>query len=132
MSVPRFENGRRVIQNWDRVFEAARAEPRRQLIFSLLDAPPEASVPLPESAINPTVPADPTALRQELIHCHLPQLADRGFIEWERDPLIAMRGPRFTEIGAVLAALESAAPDLPNSLVDGCQRLECERELNRE
>lgn len=132
MSVPRIENGRRVIQNWDRVFEAARAEPRRQLIFSLLDASPEASVPLPESAINPTVPSEPTALRQELLHCHLPQLADRGFIEWERDPFVAMRGPRFGEIGTVLATLESAAPALPDSLVEGCQRLERERELNPE
>lgn len=125
----RFENGRRVIQKWDRVFEAAAAEPRRQLILSLLDAGPDQSVPLPESAISPTVPAEPEALRQELFHCHLPMLADKGFVEWEHEPFVATRGPQFDEIAAVFEAIQSSATDLPDSLVVGCQSLERTREL---
>lgn len=130
MSMVRFENGSRVIQNWDRVFKAVSAEPRRQLVASLLDTPPEASVPLPESAINPTVPADPRSLRQELHHCHLPMLADMEFIEWETEPFVARRGPRFEEVAGVFEALYSSASDLPDSLVVGCQCLEEHRQLD--
>ncbi|SDR01536.1 hypothetical protein [Natronobacterium texcoconense] len=128
----RVENGQRVIEKWDSVFEAVSAEPRRQLVFSLLDAPPNQSVPLPESAANPNVPIDADRLRQELYHRHLPMLADMGFIEWEREPLSASRGPNFEEVGIVFDALHSAVGDIPDSLVVGCQRLERKRQENIE
>lgn len=124
----RVENGRRAIERWDRVFEALSAEPRRQLVISLLDAPPEQTVSLPERAINPNVPVDPERLRQELHHCHLPMLADREFVEWEREPLVASRGPQFDEVATVLESLQSTATEIPDSLVIGCQRLERERQ----
>ncbi|TYL36091.1 hypothetical protein CV102_24275 [Natronococcus pandeyae] len=126
----RVENGRRVVEGWDRVFRALSAEPRRQLIVSLLDAPANQSVSLPESATNPNIPADPEQLRRELPHRHLPMLADSGFIEWETDPLIASRGPKFDEVAAVFNALHAAATDIPDSLVIGCQRLEQEEQEN--
>ena len=124
----RIENGERVIEKWDRVFTALSAEPRRQLVVSLLDAPPNESVPLPETAANPNVPIDPERLRQELVHQHLPMLAHQGFVDWERDPFVASRGPQFEEVAAVMDALQSSASDVPDSLVIGCQRLERERE----
>lgn len=124
----RVENGRRVIEGWDRVFEALSAEPRRQLIVTLLDAPPDQSVPLPESAINPNIPADPENIRQELHHQHLPMLADHGFIDWETDPLVASRGVKFDEVAVVFEALHATATDIPDSLVVGCQRLEREEQ----
>jgi hypothetical protein len=126
----RIENGRRVVEGWDRVFSALSAEPRRQLIVSLLDAPPNQSVSLPESATNPNIPADPEQLRLELSHRHLPMLADLGFLEWERDPLIASRGPKFDEVAVVFNALHATATDIPDSLVIGCQRLEQEEQKN--
>ncbi len=128
MVVVRFENGKRVIQKWDDVFKAVSAEPRRQLIVTLLDSPPDQAVPLPESAINPNVPADPEILKQELYHCHLPMLADLGFIKWETEPLVASRGPQFDEVAVVFEALQSAATEIPDSLVVGCQRLEREQQ----
>jgi hypothetical protein len=124
----RIENGRRVIKGWNRVFKALSAEPRRQLIVALLDAPPNQSVPLPESAINPNIPADPETVRQELHHQHLPMLANYGFIGWKTDPLVASRGPKFDEVAVVFDALHATATDIPDSLVVGCQRLEQEEQ----
>jgi hypothetical protein len=128
MTSVRFDNGKRVIERWDEVFRAVSAEPRRQLIVSLLDADPTGSVPLPESAINPNIPVDLEGLRADLHHTHLPKLADMEFVEWETDPLRARRGPRFNEVAVVFEALHSAATEIPDSLVIGCQRLEEERQ----
>lgn len=124
----KFENGKRVIERWDEVFEAVSAEPRRQLIISLMDADPDESVPLPEMAMNPNVPVEPARLRAKLYHAHLPMLADLGFVEWDTDPLRAFRGPRFEEVAVVFDSLQSMAGQIPDSLVIGCQRLEEERQ----
>lgn len=128
MVTTRYENGERVIENWNDVFTALSAEPRRQLIVSLSDASPDQSVPLPESAVMPNVPPDPDVLRRELHHVHLPMLADMGFITWETEPLVASRGPRFDEVAVVFDALHETATSIPDSLVLGCQRLEAERQ----
>lgn len=132
MSQVRFENGKRVIERWNEVFEAVSAEPRRQLVLSLIDAGPGESVSLPECAVSPNVPAVPEQLRFQLHHRHLSLLADREFVEWEADPLVASRGPRFEEVAAVFEALQAHAGALPDSLVVGCQRLERERQFDAE
>jgi hypothetical protein len=67
-------------------------------------------------------------LRTELIHVHLPVLEENGFITWGTDPFVASRGPRFNEVAVVFDALHSAAIDMPDSLVIGCQRLEREQQ----
>lgn len=128
MVTTRYENGERIIENWNTVFTALSSEPRRQLIVSLSDVLSDQSVPLPESAIMPNVPPNPELLRRELNHVHLPMLADMGFITWETEPLTASRGPRFDEIAVVFDALHESATDIPDSLVVGCQRLEEERQ----
>ena len=124
MSV-RFDNGKRVIERWDEVFRALSVEPRRQVIVALLDAE---TAPLPESAINPNVPADPETLRVDLRHNHLPKLTEMEFIEWESEPFRASRGPRFDEVAVVFESLYSASTEIPDSLLIGCQRLEQERQ----
>ena len=123
-----FENGKQVIERWDQIFRAISAEPRRQLVVSLLDHPPDESVPLPESAISPTVPSDPKELRTELVHKHLPMLTEIGLVRWDSDPLVASRGPRFDEVAIVFDALHARATEIPDSLVIGYQRLEEERQ----
>ncbi|WP_137682685.1 hypothetical protein [Haloarcula mannanilytica] len=127
MTQSRHRNGKRVTERWDEVFKAVTSEPRRQLIIALLDAPPDETVPLPKSAVNPNVPRNPTVLHQELHHCHLPMLADHGFITWDTEPLVAGRGPRFEEVAVVFESLQSNATDIPEPLVFGCQRLEQEQ-----
>ncbi|MFC7214095.1 hypothetical protein ACFQO4_08385 [Saliphagus sp. GCM10025334] len=130
MTTVRLENGTDTMRKWNDVFEALSAEPRRQLVVSLMDAPRDEAVSLPEHAINPDAPADPDVLRTELFHRHLPLLDGLGFVEWESDPFVASRGPRFEEVAAVFEALHSHATELPESLVLGCQRLEREREIS--
>ena len=126
MTMRRSEVAERVSENWDTVFRSLSAEPRRQLVVSLLDAPPEGSVPLPESAAMSALQSDPETLRTELYHVHLPILAENGFIRWETDPLVAFRGPKFDRVAVVFDALHSAASEMPDSLVVGCRRLERE------
>jgi hypothetical protein len=128
MTVKHYENGKQVTENWDTVFKSLSAEPRRQLIVSLVDASPGQPVPLPESAAMPNRPLDPAVLRAELYHVHLPMLAENGFITWETDPLVAFRGPQFDEVAVVFDALHSEAADIPDSLVVGCRRLEQEQQ----
>jgi hypothetical protein len=124
----RSENARRVIERWDEVFRALSAEPRRQLIVSLNDREPDEPAPLPESAINPNLPVESGPLKKELYHSHLPMLSTVGLIEWEDNPLVAYRGPRFEEAAIVFDSLQSSAQEMPDSLVIGCQRLEEERQ----
>jgi len=128
MTLEQYEDGERVSENWDTVFKSLSAEPRRQLIVSLLDTPVGQSVPLPESAAMSDVHSDPEGLRIKLYHIHLPVLEDNGYITWEESPLIASHGPRFDEVAVVISALHSNAADIPDSLVTGCQRLEQEQQ----
>jgi hypothetical protein len=130
MSRTHKENGERVSENWDSVFNCLSSEPRRQLVLSLLDASPDESVPLPESAVMPNVPADPELLRRDLHHVHLPMLAKHGFVTTDTDPFVAARGPRFDEAGVVLDAVQSSASGLPDALVVGCRRLEAVRQTD--
>lgn len=125
-------NGERASQRWNAVFRAVSAEPRRQLIVSLLDAGANDAVPLPESAVMPNVPPDPTAFRLELHHRHLPMLEEMGFVTWETEPLLAYRGPRFEEVAVVFESLHAEAATIPEQLVTGCRRLEEEREQSVE
>ena len=124
----RIDNARNVSERWDELFRALAAEPRRQVVISLLEAPPGESVSLPEHAVNPNVPVDPEGTRHALRHKHLPLLADLGFVEWGTDPLVASRGPRFEEAEEVLGSLTDSATRLPDSLIVGCQRLEAARQ----
>ena len=124
------ENGKQVSENWNAVFKALSAEPRRQLLVSLLDTPPDQSISLPQSAMMPNVPSDSERLRIELYHVHLPMLEEMEFITAESDPLVASRGPQFGQVAAVMDMLHSEATSLPEPLVVGCQRLETERQAN--
>lgn len=126
MSVEADERGAK--SRWDRVFAAAAASPRRQIVASLLEAPPERELRLPEAANPPYDRRDPETLYNELVHEHLPLLADEGFATWQRDPLRVGRGPEFEEIGVVIDTLQTNAGAFPPRLVEGCQRLEQQRE----
>lgn len=128
MTSVRRENARKVSDRWDTIFQALAAEPRRQIVVSLLDAPADTGVSLPESAMNPEIPVQFDELVAKLHHRHLPMLAEEQLVNWETDPMVAYRGPRFDEVAVVVEQLKSSAHEIPDSLIIGCQRLEQERQ----
>ncbi|WP_424018418.1 hypothetical protein ACOZ4N_02795 [Halorientalis pallida] len=117
-----------MISRWDAVFRAVSAEPRRQIVVNLMEAPPGRALSLPQAANPPYLLDDPERLSTELIHTHLPLLADEGFVEWDRDPFCVERGSAFEEVATVFEALHGHADEIPPQLTEGCQRLEEKRE----
>lgn len=107
----RLDDGRRVNEDRDSVFRALSAAPRRRLVASLVDVPPGEGVPLPESATAPVGSTEPARLRRELHHCHLPMLSELGFVDWEAEPFVAIRGPKFGDVAAVVEAVRGAPED---------------------
>lgn len=124
MGTEQCHDGEGVIDRWDRVFEALTAEPRRQLVVSLMDVPAERRVSLPDAAMSPTAPPNRERLRHHLHHRHLPLLEDYGYVKWDPDRFRAQRGPRFEEVATVFDALCGHASEIPDQLVAGCQELE--------
>lgn len=127
MAVENRPDAERVIEGWDMLFSALSAEPRRQIILALSEAPPDRELSLPEAANPPYALRDPEQLYIELRHSHLPVLAEHGYVDWVRDPLRVSRGPHFEEAAVVFDALKEWADEIPDRLVHGCQRLEEQR-----
>lgn len=118
---------RSVEKRWNEVFVALSAAPRREIVVSLVDAPSGHPVGLPEAAVRSDASVDHDAVRRDLYHNHLPKLAAHEFVEWETDPMVARRGPRFEEVATVVRSLHSTARSIPEPLVGECQRLVEER-----
>ncbi|QCC60404.1 hypothetical protein NP511_00150 [Natrinema thermotolerans] len=127
MSEPVSGEAADAVDRWDRIFEILAAEPRRQIVDALLDAPAGESVPLPEVATNPSIDTDLERVRLRLRHHHLPLLERERIVEWEREPLRAYRGCNFEDAGLVLQSLYANAGALPDRLALGCRTLERER-----
>lgn len=106
-------------KQWRGIYETLTAAPRRQIIGSLLEAPPDRVLSLPEAANMPEYRLDPEELQLNLVHHHLPLMAEYGFIEWQNTPLAVERGPAFEQVAAVLQAID-AYDDFPQYLVEGC------------
>ncbi|MFP8956682.1 hypothetical protein ACLI4Y_08130 [Natrialbaceae archaeon A-CW3] len=116
-----------VVERWNRAFEVLSAEPRRQLVTSLMDTKPEEAVSLPSAARSPALEFAPDDLTIALHHRHLPMLAGANYVEWTRDPFQARRGDNFEELAQIFESLYAKADQLPDAMVTGCSRLELER-----
>lgn len=111
-------HGMTIYDRWDQFMAVLSAQPRRQIVASLMEASPER--PLPDAAITPDVPPDPERYRVTLRNRHLPTLADAEYVRWTGEPFQVRRGPRFDEPAAVMRALLSPDPQLPSSLTSNC------------
>lgn len=106
-------------EQWHGIYKTLAEGCRRQIVGSLLEAPPDRTLSLPEAANMPESRCDPEELQLNLVHHHLPLMTDYGFIEWTDTPLSVERGPAFEEVAAVLQAIDSY-DEFPQHLFDGC------------
>lgn len=109
---------------WDQLFDVLSAEPRREIIGSLLDEPKERRLPLPDAAISPNQSIDPEKLDVELRHHHLPKLKDAGYVRWESEPFCVQRGPHFDEPALIVGKVFESLDDIPNTLFENCKVLQ--------
>ncbi|QCC47268.1 hypothetical protein [Halobellus limi] len=107
-------------ERWDQLYEALASQPRRTIIFSLLKAPEDQWLSLPDAADSPMQPMDSQEPRIELRHHHLPKLADAGYVRWESDPFRVRRGPHFEEPGFVVSRMIEADEKYPERLREEC------------
>lgn len=84
----------------DDVLSALANVHRRRLLVELREQNPHGEVP---DASYGTTPPD--QLEVEMVHVHLPKLADDGFVEWNRETGTVTRGPRFGDLVPVLNLL---------------------------
>lgn len=105
---------------WDQFMYLLSDQVRRQIIVSLMNAPDQQPLPLPEAAITPDLPTDTDRLEIKLRQIHVPVLVEANYIESTDDPFQIRRGDRFEEPAAVMGVLLSSSDQLPPSVVKGC------------
>lgn len=57
---------------------------------------------------------DAAIVELDLVHSHLPKLADSGYVEWDQTTGEISKGPRFDEIESLLDLVENHAKELPD------------------
>ena len=92
--------------SFDEMMDALAAEGRRKLLVSLLEQQP---------GDDPIAVADSgsDADRLRIQHAHLPKLAARGFIDWDRETDEVTAGPKFDDIQPLLELLTDHEDELP-------------------
>lgn len=91
----------------DSMVEALGTQPRRFVLFALLDD----TVEDPLEILERTTVGD--GARIELRHVHLPKLEQGDFIEWDRDSDLVTRGPEFAAIEPLLRLLDEYSSEFP-------------------
>lgn len=109
------------IDRWDQLHHALASQERRMILYSLMRAPEERRLPLPDAAMAPQTGLAPEKLRIHLRHNHLPVLADAGYVRWEREPFCVQRGPYFEEVETIFDLIHESIDQFPISLVEGCE-----------
>lgn len=113
---------------WNEVFDTLSAEPRREIIISLLDEPKECRLPLPEAAESPNQSMDSETVAVHLRHQHLPKLTEAGYVRWANEPFCVQRGPNFDEPAFMIENVFESMDEIPESLVDNCKIIQEERD----
>lgn len=121
MAIDSFDSGESAIDRWDTLHQVLASQKRRMVVYALLDAPEGRRVPLPEAAMAPGSSSDYEKMTICLQQYHLPQMADAGYVRWERDPFCVQRGPRFGEVEAVFDLIHESIDEFPKSLIQGCE-----------
>lgn len=99
-------------QSVDNVLDALSNPYRRQLLVALLAHNPQDDDDRDPLDVIPA-PDEPEVLQTELVHVHLPKLADRGYITWNRDENTISKGPNWDEIAPLLELIDAHREELP-------------------
>ena len=94
----------------DEIFEVLADRYRRRLLVALIDRNPMTVSTRAERNRERSPTADDPIQKR---HVHLPKLAGYGFIDWNREQDIVVKGPRFDEIEPVLELLIENGDVLP-------------------
>ncbi|MFC6977247.1 ArsR family transcriptional regulator [Halomicroarcula sp. GCM10025709] len=97
------------------MFDALRNPYRRRILVAISDHNP---CEITEFARNQIASvsedeADPERLEVQLLHSHLPKLAEKGYIDWNPEAETIRRGPNFHDIAPLLQLLDDHAEKLP-------------------
>lgn len=84
---------------------------RRRLLLSLLARTPDSDG---ASVLLDTVAADASTTEIQLLHVHLPMLADAGVVEWAPGRREVATGDAFDDLRPVLELLDENADQLPD------------------
>lgn len=100
-------------------FDALSNRHRRQLFFALMKTGSEDGEDLdPLTLFAPAGSTDePEETQMELIHRHLPKLAEMGFIEWDRAEGTVTTGPNWEMIAPSLQLMRNHSSKFPEGVV---------------
>lgn len=102
--------------DWDTLFDALGDVHRRRILVALLDHnPQQIPVQVPEDVCVGERKLEP--LQLEMIHHHLPLLADAGYVTWDREKHQVEKGPAYSEIRPTLELLTEHHKELPGDFV---------------
>lgn len=94
------------------LFETLSHPYRRQLLVALLEHNPQS-----DSDVDPldlfATPEGTEALEVELKHVHLPELASKGFITWNRSTGEISKGPNWEMIRPILELIQEHQDEFP-------------------
>ena len=94
----------------DTAFHALADDHRRRLLLALLEHNPQEEVTVPEDI--PLDSEEVEILHSELYHRHLPLLDELGYIEWDHETHMVVKGPRFNEIRPLLELIDRHRDEL--------------------
>lgn len=97
----------------DQVFKALSHTARRRILTALMKDNPRREPEFETVEFRPEG-AEQETVRLELHHSHLPQLDDAGFVDWERETGVVVRGEAFEDIRPLLELMEDHEEELPD------------------
>ena len=99
----------------DRMFDALRNPARRRIILAISENNPRDITEFTQNKFAPINgdEADPEQLERRLHHSHLPNLAEKGYIDWNPEAQTIRRGSNFDDIAPLLKLMDDHADELP-------------------
>ena len=105
------------LDQFDGAVEALGHRYRRRLLIALLEHNPQDDEDAQdaERALGTVsgADADEKLIETELVHTHLPKLAELGYIRWDRAEGTISKGPEWDEIKPLIELLNDHADELP-------------------